>query len=335
MSSNRLKLLLVSVMAVVAISAVASASASAAVTCYPVAEKETGRFASSATCEARTPVIAKGAWINAKLEKEIEPGVACAKVETAKTGRFATLKTCEEGKPTVTEGEFIRVKVSRDQWDVCEEGTGTGTKYTEHKCTTVSGTGKWEWKVLTAATETRKVISSGGEFKLKAGTLTVTCKKVADKGTITGGKPGTDLAEEIKFTECTTGEAGCEVKSAGGVLGTIVVTNIPTKLEQVTVGEEEIEVDLFESKTIENKEKEKEKEFVTLEFSGASCAKPGYVTTKVKGNVAAETVPGTGELNFPSPAITAADTLNAFGVSATLTGKDTQELENGWAVTAI
>jgi len=40
MSSNRLRLLLVSVMAVVAISAVASASASAAVTCYPVAEEK-------------------------------------------------------------------------------------------------------------------------------------------------------------------------------------------------------------------------------------------------------------------------------------------------------
>ena len=218
---------------------------------------------------------------------------------------------------------------SSDEWRVCEEGTGTGIKYTEHKCTVESGTGKWEWKIL-AAGETRKVKSAGGTFTLTALGKTITCAAVADKGTITGGKPGKDLAETITFTGCTTKQAGCSVKTAGQVNGTIVVTNIPTKLEQRKNAKgEEVVVDNFEQK--EEPVGSEKFQFVTLKFEG-TCSE--YPETKVKGTVAAEVVKGTGELNFPSPGLEK-DTLEAFGVGATLTGKDTQELENEWAVTAI
>jgi hypothetical protein len=328
MSSNRLRLLLVTVMAVFAISAVASASASAAATCYPVAEKETGNFASSERCEKKEETT-KGEWVAIeKLEKEVSPGVWCAKVKVAKTGTFKNAG-CTEAE---AKGTFIKVKVSLDEWEVCEEAAGEGkeppTKYDEHKCTTKAkalALRKWQWSVLGAGV-TKKVKSSGGTFTLTAGGKVITCTAVTDKGTITGGKPGTDLAENITFTGCTTKQAGCEVKSAGGTLGTIVVPNIPTKLEQRVVGEEEVVVDNFEQNATT-------KEFVTLEFSGASCAGAGYVTTKVKGTVAAEVVPGTAELNFPATALEK-DTLEAFGLKATLTGKDTQELENEWAFRA-
>jgi hypothetical protein len=240
--------------------------------CYPVAEPETGRFATSATCEARTPVIAKGAWVNiSKLENEVEPGVWCATVETAKTGNYKNNKCTEK----LAEGEFIKVKVSVDEWEVqkCEEGTAT-IKFTTNSCETESTTGKFtETGALEklAASKKRKVTSSGGEFKLKAGTLTITCKKVTDKGTITGGKPGTDLAEEIKFTECTTGQAGCKVRSSDKpAFGTINTTNIPTKLEQRLVGEEEILVDNFEQKEVSPGKFE----FVTLQFE-AEAGKSG------------------------------------------------------------
>jgi len=209
------------------------------------------------------------------------------------------------------------------QWDVCEEGTGAGTKFTEHKCTTASGTGKWEWKVLTSSSETRKVISSGGVFTLTAGGKTVECTAVTDKGTITGGTPGTDKAEEIKFTGCTANAKKCTAES-GAVKGTIIVKEVPTKL--VVIGTKL--ADEFEENPIT-------KEFVTIKFDEAGEPCTNFPTTKVKGDVAAEVIAGTGELNFPATPLTVPIHLEAFGVNATLVGKDTQELENGWAVTAI
>jgi hypothetical protein len=398
MSSNRLKLLLLSVMAVIAISAIASASASAAclkvavagtghwttnactvagppneyvktttpitqikpgewcakvetgepstyeddkcenakagggyikviAMCYPVAVAETGNFASSVKCEKNEPTT-KGAWVSIeKLEKEVSPGIWCAKVKVAKTGTYKNA-ACTEAE---AKGEFIKVKVSLDEWEVCEKG-GT-EEWSEHKCNAGKGTGEWSWKVL-AAGETRKVVSEGGEFKLTSGTKVITCKKVKDEGTITGGKPGTDLASTITFTECTTSQAGCNVKSAGGTLKTIVVTKIPTKLQQFLVGEEEILGDIFEQKMGETV-----KEFVTLQFEG-TCSE--FPETKVKGDVVAEVVPGTGELNFPLVPIEITPHLESFGIKATLTGKDTQAVvqaftetvAQGWAVRA-
>ena len=293
MSSNRMKLLLLSVMAVVAVSAVASASASAAATCYPVAAAGAGNYSSSVKCEKREPST-PAEWIAIeKLETEIKPGEWCAKVKAGEPSRFEDNK-CTKAKTST--GEFTKVKVSVDEWEVqkCEEGTAT-VKFTTNSCEVESATGKFtETGPLEklAAGKKRKVVSEGKTgFKLTAGTLTITCKEVTDKGTITGGKPGTDLAEEIKFTGCTTGQAGCKVRSKGGTFGTVAVTNIPTKLEQRVIGEEEILVDNFEQKEIEPGKFE----FVTLQFepeSGKSCSE--YPETKVKGTIAAEVVPGTG-----------------------------------------
>ncbi len=291
--------------------------------CYPVAEKETGRFATSATCEARTPVIAKGAWINiSKLENEIKPGEWCAKVATAKTGNYKDNKCTEK----MAEGEYIKVLVSTDQWEVCEKG-GT-EEWSEHKCNAGKGTGEWSWKVLEAGKSykvvSNKVAGSGPEV-LTVGAKVISCTEVTNKGTITGGTPGTDLAETITFTGCTTKQAGCLVKSAGQANGTIVLSNIPTKLEQRLVGEEEILVDNFEQNVTT-------KEFVTLKFEG-TCSE--YPETKVKGNVGAEVKNLTNaevELHF-KPELPG-NTLEAFGVKALFESQDELSLENAWALRA-
>jgi hypothetical protein len=191
------------------------------------------------------------------------------------------------------------------EWEVCEEGTGTGTKYTEHKCTTSSGTGAWEWKVLPAG-KSWSIVAQGGTFVLRGITQTINCKKLAHVGTIYGGVPGTD-EENGSFTECITANIGCKVKSAGGTFGTIKVPDHPTKLEERS------------SKLVDNFEQNATaKEFVTLEFSPA----------KVTGNVTG--IVGGGELNFPGPG----SALKTFGATATLTGTSSQELANGWAVRA-
>lgn len=221
-------------------------------------------------------------------------------------------------------------------WDVCEEGPHQGveppTKYDNHSCNTkvkALAERKWEWVPKHSNTYSAKVISSGGTFKLTVTGKTVECTSITDKGDITGGLPGTDLALDIKFTGCTANSKKCEAESPGsGAKGTILVTNAPTLLvvRKTTTGTTVL-ADEFKQNPLT-------KEFVTLEFNEGASTCPNFPTTKVKGEVAAEIVTGTGELNFPSPALEG-NTLQAFGEEATLTGKDTQELENGWAFTAI
>lgn len=230
------------------------------------------------------------------------------------------------------------------EWEVCEKTTESPIKeppekFDNHKCNSKAkalAEREWEFKKLAAGAE-RKTVSSGGVFTLVAGGKTITCQKVADTGTITGGKPGTDLAAEIRFTECKTGQTGCLVKTAGQANGTIVVVNIPTVLverEPSGGGAKKLADEFKENATT--------KEFVTLKFeaeAGKSCSE--YTETKVKGQVAAETVTGTGELNFPSPELKG-NTLKAFGIAAKLTGKVTveviqtlgEEFGSGWAVRA-
>ena len=140
-------------------------------------------------------------------------------------------------------------------------------------------------------TGTLSVLSEGKLFTLAAGAKTVTCHKVTDVGTaLTGGR---DLASEIHFLECLTGQAGCDVHSHGAPNGLILVTNIPTLLvERETAGKVKVLADEFKSNPTT-------KEFVTLLFlalAGGSCSEYGS-TTKVKGQVAAE-VKGE-ELVFP------------------------------------
>jgi hypothetical protein len=244
---------------------------------------------------------------------------------------------------------------SNDEWEVCEK-VGT-EEFETHKCAKKGVGGKWSWKVL-AAGEKRKVVSEGGTFTLTGGAVTITCNKVKDEGEITGGTAGTDLASTILFTECKTSKEKCLVKSAKGTRkgapegkGEIEVTNVPTELIQTeTAGGVEVEADLFKGS------KGTEKEFVTLELGEVEevvggvhtlktkCGTSVPETTKVVGNVAAETV-GSGELNFPEPplvASTGTEGLKAFGVGVKLVGKDTQAViqvagetvAQGWAVRA-
>jgi hypothetical protein len=293
-------------------------------TCYPVAVAGTGNYSSSKKCEekvASTPAE----WVMIeKMEKEIKPGEWCAKVKAGEPSRFSN-NTCTTAH--VGTGEFTKVKVSVDEWEVCKkEGT---EEYTTNQCATKAAGGKFSWEVLGAGvTEniTSKKVPGSGPEVLTAGGKVVSCTEVTNKGTITGGKPGTDLASTITFTGCTTKQPGCLVKSAGQSNGTIVLSNIPTKLEQRPVGEEEILVDNFEQNATT-------KEFVTLKFEG-TCSE--YPETKVKGNVGAEVINlsnGEVELHLPSPELPG-DTLEAFGVRALFESRDEVSLESGAALRA-
>jgi hypothetical protein len=222
---------------------------------------------------------------------------------------------------------------SNDEWEVsgCAKVAAGSGLFTNSTCETLGAPKEFAetgtlGKLVTG--KKRSVTSSGTTFTLTALGKVITCTTVTDKGTITGGKPGTDLAESITFMGCATKQAGCGVHSAGQPIGTIVATNIPTKLEQrKNATGKEIVVDNFEQNATT-------KEFVTLKFeaeAGKSCSE--YTETKVKGTVAAEAVEGTGELNFPATALEK-DTLEAFGIKATLAGKDTQKGVGGGKVQA-
>jgi hypothetical protein len=323
MSSNRLRLLLVSVMAVFAISAVASASASAAATCYPVAVAGTGNYASSLKCEKKE-VSTPAEWIMIeKLETEIKPGEWCAKVKVGEPSRFSDNK-CTVAK--VGTGEYTKVLVSLDEWEVQKCEAVAGGIFTNGTCEVVGAGGFGEAGALEklAAGKKRSVTSAGTAFTLTAAGKAVNCTAVTDKGTITGGKPGTDLATTITFTGCTANAGACTAES-GAVKGTITVTEIPTKLEQRVVGEEEVLVDNFEQNV-------SKKEFVTLKFDKAKAECPGFPETKVKGSVAAEVKNLANEkeieLVFPKTPVEK-DTLEAFGVKATLEGTVTEKLTGG------
>jgi hypothetical protein len=212
------------------------------------------------------------------------------------------------------------------RWWGCKEAAGTGTKYTEHLCKEASGTGKWEW-VKEVAGEKWATTSKGGPFRLTAAGKTVTCKKVKDEGFTEGS--GEDLATKITFEECSTGQTGCKVRSAGGTFGTIVVEGLKTQLrERETAAKAKVLADEF-------KENATTKQFVTLQFEpepGKSCSE--YTETKVRGEVAAECknlANGEVELNFPEKELKG-NTLEAFGVAAKLEGKATELWSNGWGL---
>jgi hypothetical protein len=196
--------------------------------------------------------------------------------------------------------------------------------FEDSACTKAKPKGAWEKFAVAhelTAGQSAEVSSSGGTFTLTAGGKTVTCKKVTDTGTVEAG--GKDKAAEIQFTECTTGTAGCEVKGKK-----VVVTAIPTLLEEPT-GKL---IDKFEQKLVGTT-----KEFVTLEFEGEACAAAGYVTTKVKGDVAAEVkneANGEVKLTFPATPIAQTPKLEAFGVAATLVGTVSEKLVHGETLTA-
>ena len=142
-------------------------------------------------------------------------------------------------------------------------------------------------------TQTLSILSQGGLFTFAAGAKTITCHKVTDRGLVLTG--GRDLANEIHFLECLTGQAGCDVHSHGAPNGLILWQNIPTLLvDRETIGKVKILADEFKSNPTT-------KEFVTLLFlalAGGSCSEYG-TSTKIKGQIAAE-VKGEELVIFPT-----------------------------------
>ena len=337
---SRIRIIMLSMLAVFAISAIASASASAAPTCYKVATAGTGTYENN---ECKTAGGAKE-WVKIeKLETESaagepgEPATWCAKVAVGEPSKYKN-NTCTEEK--VGTGEYLKVMTAKRVWEVCEEVAGEGKeppkKYDEHKCNTQEKElklRKWQWKKLEAG-ESRNVISwivPGTTYVLTVGARVITCTGAADAGTITGGKPGTDNIS-VLYYGCTTSQAGCLVRTAHQANGIILVPNIETKLvERATAKGVTVLADEF-------KEKATLKEFVTLKFepeAGKSCSEFG-TETKVKGQVAGEVINlanGNTEIKFPSPELKE-NTLEAFGAAAKLAGRSEVELENGWAFRA-
>ena len=123
------------------------------------------------------------------------------------------------------------------------------------------------------------------------------------------------------------------MKTAHQENGFILVPNIETKLverEPKGGGAQKL-ADEFKSKPAPLNA------FVTLKFepeAGKSCSE--FPETKVKGQIAGEVITlanGNTEINFPSPELKG-NTLEFFGVAATLTGRSEGELENGGAFRA-
>jgi hypothetical protein len=205
------------------------------------------------------------------------------------------------------------------QWEVCENVGAAKGHFESDLCSKAGGGDEWEWKAL-AAGESRTVVDHGGRAQLGGGLIgEMTCQKVTSKQTIFGGIPGTAEATDT-FTECTTRNAGCKVKSAGGTYGTIVVPSHPAKLQEIS------------GKLVENFEQNlKTEQLVTLEFSPeneAACEGEGYVKGFVTGNVTA--IINGQDLIFSGPG----SGLKWFGTAFSLTVKSTQELTSGSAVRA-
>ncbi len=200
----------------------------------------------------------------------------------------------------------------------------------EHKCIwEIKETGGGGFEELKAEEEINTVGSEVSTFTLTAGAKVITCTGVSILNVLLGGKPGKDFTDRLLLTGCTTTEMGCKVKSKGKTIaGEILITNLRTKLVERSKGaENNILADNFEQKT-----RKGVKEWVTLEFGKMentleagtrfehkileeACA--GYVTTKVKGAIAAKVEAE--KLNFPTPELSGT-TLQAFGVAATLAG---------------
>jgi hypothetical protein len=213
MNTNRLKLLLVSLLAVFAVSAVASGSASANGQCYKTITAGLGTFADS-SC-----VVPSGSdeYIKvAKLETELtKPSEWCAKVTTEKTGNFTTgACTTEKAKE-----EFIKVHVPTF-W-VCrkgEIGKEPPIKYDTHLCNTKEkplAEREWSWLPVEKA-EVYAFEGTSGVSKLES-TLAglrvlIECKKDKITGELESG--GRTKNAVITYEECSLFEVTKYVKVA-------------------------------------------------------------------------------------------------------------------------
>ena len=309
--------------AVIAVSAVASASASASATCFKVVTAGTGNKDSS--CVTNTKASKNEYIAVEKLETQVKaqtPAAAsewCAKVP-AGTGVY------EDNKCTKAGGTKEYIKVFVPEYEVCQEG-GT-EKWSEHKCNAGKGTGKWSWLPIPAG-KTYAVESTGGAFKLEGGGKSSDCTAVTNTGEIGPGGESTNV--KLIFTGCTNDPKTCEAfaPAANKGKGIIEVTGLT---DQLVEREGKVSDEFKENATTH--------EFVTIEFAEGANACPNYPATKVKGQVAGEckniTVGGQGEteLVFPNPALKE-NTLEAFGVKATLFGTATVSLVNKWSYRCV
>lgn len=174
---SRIRLIMLSLLAVSAVGAVASASASATI-CVKTAVAGKGNFDSS--CVTNEAPTANQYIKITKLEKRLAAGEWCAKVAEAGKGEFEK-NTCEGAAGTK---EFIKVLAPEPQWRTA--GFFNLNTFAETRLVTSTN-------VLAAG-----VTST---FKL-AGAVKIECKKVKNTGTLIGGNPGTDISL-VYFEECS------------------------------------------------------------------------------------------------------------------------------------
>lgn len=158
---SRVKLILLSLLAVVALSAVASASASAA-TCYQVAVAGTGNMDGTANCTTNVGPTANNYILATALAKQLKKGEWCAEV-AAGTGQFKD-NLCTSA---VAPKNFVKVLVPEYEFYRCKKvAAGTG-RYTTKECKTTGAPEEWEWKNF-AAGETAVASGTSGVSKLES-----------------------------------------------------------------------------------------------------------------------------------------------------------------------
>ncbi len=170
-------------------------------------------------------------------------------------------------------------------------------------------------------TSTLTVTSTGGLFRLVAGTKVIDCESANGSGLVLPG--GKSFVHDIHFLNCKTGQTKCAVHSIGASNGLILLVNVPDLLvERAGVLADEFQ------------ENPTTKEFITLQFTaetGGSCSE--YPETKVKGQVAAKVNNVTESLEFTEPELTG-NSLEAFGKTAKFFGTAKQSLGGGNKLTA-
>ena len=312
MSFNRLKVLLVSLLAVFAVSAVASSSASA--TCYKVITAGSGGFADP-SCLA-----AGGAKEYAKissLETEIKTGEWCGKGEEAKTGLFKNNK-CTEAE---AKGEFLKVKVP-SFW-ICKEG-GT-EKYENHLCAKKGETGKWSFAPI-AAGETFATEDTDDEtitFYIFGIPVLSICRTSSTTGKV---EPAGSTKVTNTLTECKSftiskqkkEELKCVVNSPGEPGGTIKFAYDGRLIMGKGIGPEE-----------ELKPAVAGKPFFEIETSGAECAIAG--TAKIEGATVCSLPEATvGKVEHEMICSSSGSNLMSGGKPASYTTSEKLKLANGW-----
>ena len=233
MSSKRLKVLLVSLLAVFAVSAVASASASA--TCLQVVEAKTGNWENNictitGTSKEFIKVI--------KLETWLAPGQWCAKVEEAATGNYETNK-CEAATKKAGSA-FIKVISTPEPYQFLKGGASIAGK---------------EFKGV-----------QQGNSILRGTGVEIVCTSGTSEGKFA---TNTSMVEKVKviFKGCTSAGGTCSVKSikplgAAGEIITEVLKGVIGEQTGAGAGGDEVALDL---------EPETNAEHVFVEIEGAAA----------------------------------------------------------------